>query len=183
MTPKGRRMHGSQLVLRASLERFGDDFRCRPSCRLAHPLSSRGGKPHPARARRLRSCRALWGRRVQEQTGTPQMVSDPRSSAGHGGRNTTALPPTKSSLLNPTANPLAPFMTRLLARTYSLQRAGTRLLRRSTWGHLLAATGIIYMPKPAHSPSASPSSSRLVDRFDLDGDHAAPFGILRARRP
>jgi hypothetical protein len=27
-------MRGNQLVLQASLERFGDDFRCRSSCRL-----------------------------------------------------------------------------------------------------------------------------------------------------
>jgi len=124
--------------------------------RPADPLSSPGGRPHPARARRLRLCRALRGRRVQNQTRTPQMVSDPRSSAGHGGRNTTALPPTKSSLLNPTANPLAPFMTRLLARTYSLQRAGTRLVRRSTMGpssssdgdHLHAQAGALAFCEP-----------------------------------
>lgn len=49
------------------------------------------------------------------------MVSDPRSSAGHGGRSTTALPPAKSSLLNPTASPSRALHDEtMLARTYSL---------------------------------------------------------------
>lgn len=34
MTLKGQTMRGNQLVLQASLERFGDDFGCCPSCRL-----------------------------------------------------------------------------------------------------------------------------------------------------